>query len=201
MRKSAGSSKKKSGTKKATTKANAKSPPSVAERWDKLAEWLRKNEPEALKEFRSPATPKAIAAAEKALGRALPDDYKAFLAIHNGQKIDGPMVESASLLRVEEIAARYKRLCRMEAGEDEESEYDTDKKVKPLFYSPGWIPIACSPRGRDFLCLDFDPAKAGKPGQVILFVTDFNERFQVAPSFAELLTVFLKEAKAGEIDF
>nr|WP_276599451.1 SMI1/KNR4 family protein [Nannocystis sp. SCPEA4] len=75
------------------------------------------------------------------------------------------------------------------------------REDKPVFYSPGWIPIGCSPRGRDFLCLDFDPAKGGKAGQVILFVTDFNERFQVAPSFAELLTVFLKEAKAGEIEF
>lgn len=123
------------------------------------------------------------------------------LTIHNGQEIDGPMVEWATLLPVEKIAARYKGLLRLRIDDEEELELETDKKVKPVFYSPGWIPIGCSPRGRDFLCLDFDPAKGGKAGQVILFVTDFNERFQVAPSFAELLTVFLKEAKAGEIEF
>ncbi len=200
-KKPAGTAKKKTATKKATGKAPAKAAVSLTERWKELTDWLGKNEPAALKQFNRPASAKAIAAAEKALGRTLPDDYKRFLAMHNGQDTGGPMVESATLLRVQEIAARHKRLSKLEAGEDEESEYDTDNKVKGVFYSPGWIPIGCSPRGRDFLCLDFDPAKGGKPGQVILFVIDFNERFQVAPSFAELLTVFLKEAKAGEIDF
>jgi len=184
----------------AAAKTTASRAMSLADRWKQLEGWLAKNQPQALKQFRPPASASAISQVEKALGRALADDYKEFLAIHDGQEIGGPMVESATLLPVEEVVARYERLLTLDAG-DEESEYESDNKVKPTFYSRGWIPIGCSPRGRDFLCLDFDPAKAGKPGQVILFVTDFNERFQVAPSFAELLSVFLKEAKAGEIEF
>jgi cell wall assembly regulator SMI1 len=177
---------------------------SVAERWRLVEAWLRENQPGALKEFRSPAPAGAVAKAEEALGRSLPDDYKAFLAIHDGQEVGGPMVEWATLLPVEDIAEQYASLVSLDPGADEgeeEIEYETDGKVKAIFYSPAWIPIGRSPRGRDFLCLDFDPPKRGKPGQVILFVTDFSERCQVAPSFADLLSVFLKEAKAGEIEF
>jgi cell wall assembly regulator SMI1 len=172
---------------------------SLEAQWKRVSDWLAKTHPAALKTFRKPATAAAIAKAEKALGRLLPDDYKVFLAIHDGQEPDGPMVEWATLLPVDQIAVTYKRLVKLDPGEDDE--FEADKKVKPVFYSKGWIPIGCSPRGRDFLCLDFDPAKGGKAGQVILFVIDFNERFQVAPSFAELWGVFLKDAKAGEIEF
>ena len=77
----------------------------VGERWQTIAAWLEGEFPQALAGFSPPASPTAIAAAERELGVTLPDDYKQFLAIHNGQAEFEPMVGQGSLLPVEKLAA------------------------------------------------------------------------------------------------
>ena len=165
--------------------------------------WLRENQPEEVELWNGPASADAIRAAELALGRALPEDYKAFLAIHDGQSNDtAAFVEGPSLMRVEDLAEQHQRLIHLiEDGDPDMDKDEVDPEVQPLWFSPEWIPIARSARGRDFLCLDFAPTKKGRVGQVILMVIDFDERTLVANSFTELLARFVQDAEEGEIHF
>jgi cell wall assembly regulator SMI1/predicted DNA-binding WGR domain protein len=176
----------------------------VGQRWRDIEVWLGKHAPHALQHFRPGAAQAAIAKAEKKLGRSLPADYKAFLTLHNGQVVDAPMVEWGSLLPVEELPAMYLELGNVfdEDDEHENGEIDRDDvspQVKRVAYSRGWVPIGKSPTGREFLCIDYTPSKRGVAGQIILVVIDGDERTRVAKTFADLLALYFKQAKSGEL--
>jgi uncharacterized protein len=185
----------------------------VVTAWQQMEKWFAEHNPPVLETFRPPALPGAISAAERALGRALPSDYKAFLATHNGQDQDSPrvawasylailesqergleMFEHASLLPIESVAKQYKGLLTLQPRDVDAKE--VDDQVRPTFFSAGWVPIGCSPRGKDFLCIDFDPTELGTLAQVIFLSVDFSRRRHVAASFAELLTQFVAKAEA-----
>ncbi|MCW5831671.1 MAG: SMI1/KNR4 family protein [Labilithrix sp.] len=73
--------------------------------------------------------------------------------------------------------------------------------VRAVDYCDAWIPISRSARGRDFLCIDLDPAPGGTRGQIIEYVVDSEARPRVAASFADLLGKYFEQAQTGEIDF
>ena len=73
-------------------------------------------------------------------------------------------------------------------------EDDVGEGVRALDYCEGWIPIVQSARGRDYLCVDLDPAPGGARGQIIEYVVDDNARPLVAKSFADLLSIYFEQA-------
>ncbi len=171
---------------------------SVSERWAAISAWLEAEQPHALEQFNPPATAAAIAAAESSLGVTLPADYKEFLLIHNGQDEFAPWVGLGALLPIEEIAAVKSDIFGEETAVDAD---DVGIGVQPVDYHPRWIPISKSQRGRDFLCIDLAPAAGGLVGQIIEYVADDNARPLIAPSFAELMSMYLERAQTGEISF
>lgn len=170
----------------------------VAERWRTIAAWLEKAHPRALAQWNPPASEATIAAVEQQLGVTFPADYRAFLAIHNGQDHDAPMVGAGPLLRVEAIAETRGNIFGQEANAiDPEL---AGEGVRAVEYSRQWIPITLSARGRDNLCLDLDPAPGGVVGQIIEYIADADERPLVAKSFADLLSKYFEQAQTGELD-
>ncbi len=169
----------------------------VPARMRTIDSWLAQHFPQLLAELNPPASKEAIAAAEADLGCVLPDDYKQFLAIHDGQQEASPMVRYGALLRVSELADARRGIFNEETPIDPES---AGPGVRPVSYCERWIPIGRSARGRDFLCIDLDPAPGGVVGQIIEFVVDFDERPLVARSFADLLSLYFEQVQTGEID-
>lgn len=169
----------------------------VPERWRTIATWLADEHPHALKQFNPPAAAEAIAAAERDLGFTLPDDYKQFLAIHNGQTEFAAMVGRGSLLPVEKIAEIRNGIFGEEIAVDEAG---VGEGVRAVDYCPGWIPISKSASGRNYLCIDLDPASNGTSGQIIEYVVDFDARPLIAKSFADLLSLYFAKAQTGEVD-
>lgn len=53
---------------------------------DPVTAWLERNAPELAKSFAPPALAEHVEGAAKALGRALPESYVAFLRAHDGQQ-------------------------------------------------------------------------------------------------------------------
>lgn len=49
-------------------------------------------------------------------------------------------------------------------------------EVEPQWFS-GWLPIARSPHGIDFLCLDYEPTAMGTEGQIVFVSLDDDERY------------------------
>jgi cell wall assembly regulator SMI1 len=73
-----------------------------------------------------------------------------------------------------------------------------DAEIQTSFFCHGWIPIAISGRGRDFLCLDMEPTSKGSVGQVIIIATDdWGANLVGAASFGALLENYLVDPKYG----
>jgi cell wall assembly regulator SMI1 len=181
-------------------KATHRAEGDVPTRWKTIEAWLREHHPRRIDDFRPPAQTAAVAAAEKELGRELPEDYKQFLSLHDGQELFAPMVGTCSLFSLDDVPLRYRRLASLLSDAEEESEPEVDAGIRPVAYSPGWIPIGVSARGRDYLCIDLDPAPKGTSGQIIEVPVDFDDRTKVAPSFADLLALYFKQLQTGEIE-
>jgi cell wall assembly regulator SMI1 len=186
--------------KPAAKTSTAPLPADVAGRWTAIAAWLDQRAPWQLKHYRAPASAAAIADAERVLGRALPDDYKEFLALHDGSDTDVMFVEQCSPMAIGAVPRKQKDLLGLIGDAGPVAADEVDPEIRPVFFSPGWIPIAVSPRGRDFLCIDFDPTPAGRSGQIILVVIDFDTRKRVAADFTDLLGRLFAELQSGEIE-
>lgn len=171
----------------------------VLARWAAVAAWLSEHRPAALASFHPPAAAAAIAAAEVALGQTLPEDYRRFLAVHDGQEEGGPMVGTCSLFPVAELAESHGWLGTLFEHPKEVASDLVGDGVRAMELVNGWIPIGKSARGRDYLCLDLDPAEGGTRGQIIKVAVDFDDRPVVAASFTELLSVFYTGLQTGEI--
>lgn len=169
---------------------------SVKERWTTVVAWLGKHHPHVLEQFNPPATQSAIDEAEEALGVTFPDDYKQFLALHDGQSEDGiGFVGFGPLKPVGELAG-IKIFGEAEPCEPE----DVGPGVRAVDYCEKWVPISESARGRDYLCIDLDPAPGGVRGQIIEYVADDVKRPLIARSFADLISLFFERLQTGEIE-
>lgn len=164
------------------------------ERWSMIRSWLLEHSPPTLAAFNPPASHSAIKRAEEQFGRALPEDYKRFLALHNGQNEFAPFVGLGALLPIEEASAEEIY------GEDTPVDPDdVDAGIRAVDYSPGWFPISKSQRNRDYLCIDLDPAEGGQSGQIIEYIVDFEDRELYAASFADLMSRYFREIQVGSI--
>jgi cell wall assembly regulator SMI1 len=99
--------------------------------WADIEAWLDAHAPRAARELRPGATAAAIASLERALGRALPDDYKASLARHDGRVA----LSDQEYLSTDAVAQRAASLRAVAA------------------WDARWIPFA-SDSGGNLLCLD-----------------------------------------------
>ncbi|MGX1805299.1 hypothetical protein ACWIGI_06260 [Nocardia sp. NPDC055321] len=70
-------------------------------------------------------------------------------------------------------------------------------RVRPLYTSPGWIPLWSDPVRSDYIGLDLDPDAAGVRGQIINFGRDEERHFVCANNFTELLEILLDEVRSG----
>ncbi|MFN6086866.1 MAG: SMI1/KNR4 family protein, partial [Fluviicola sp.] len=124
---------------------------------------------------------------EKVIKRQLPESFKIFLKIINGQKNDNFyfLPDQSLLFSSDEIINEYK--AQSECFEDcleFYNDFQCVEKVRCTVFSETRIPIA----GRDgyYLFLDFDPGPNGSVGQIIYLVNECD--FVVlAPSFDKFI--------------
>ncbi len=170
----------------------------VAERWRTIEAWLDEHHPAQLETFRPPAPAAAVAVAEAAMGLMLPDEYKAFLALHDGQEDTGTFVGHTRLLGVGELAEARSWLITLESEHGSGARDADDPRVAPVGFHPSWVPIASI--SRTYLCLDLAPGPGGAVGQVVTYHTDDDARPLTASGFAELLSLYFTQAQTGAIE-
>ena len=76
-----------------------------------ILEWLEKHDPNSLKHLCSGASSEDIATVEKATGLLIPDDYKEFLRLHDGEddtSWHAILGEGNQLLSCESIIYRFR---------------------------------------------------------------------------------------------
>ena len=121
----------------------------MKQNWERLEAWLRLNEAKTLADLNSPATTTEIQDLERKLGCALPSGYVECLKIHAGQQgkakwlFDGN--EFLSLQNVMLSWAAWNDL--LEDGDLEGSTAQSDKGIRAVWWSRGWIPFASNGGG------------------------------------------------------
>jgi ankyrin repeat protein/cell wall assembly regulator SMI1 len=176
---------------------------SAAASWEEIEMILRKHRPRLARSLRKAASKENLSKVEQVLGLSLPEEFKEFYLLHDGQKADAaPMVPPGAcgedgyrLLPLREALAEWRRWKKLtDMGEFRGMKSGPDKGVRDDWWSPGWVPFADNGRG-DLLCLDMAPAPGGRRGQIITMNHASTKRERLAPSLAHWLSdlaTFLK---------
>lgn len=172
--------------------------------WEKIEGYLQSHECGSLSTSLSPGASEAeVATAESALGDVrFPQDYRAFLKLHNGQ-VDCSMtlLGMGPLLSTHEIVDQWrvwKELLDDGTFDDQSSASDHTGVKTNMWWNPRWIPITHD-GGGDHDCIDLDPGEGGTAGQIIEMFHDMDDRSLIAPSFTAWVAHFVAELEQGNL--
>jgi cell wall assembly regulator SMI1 len=159
----------------------------VTTTWTKLEAWIRTNAPDLKKSLKKGASEKQIAKLEKHLGVELPEEYTTFLKLCDG--LNENVAEQWTI---------WKDL--LDGGNFEGVTSKPQKGIRNDWWNPKWIPITHD-GGGNHLCIDLEPARGGRPGQIITMWHDSPERQLMYPNLTEWLEHILNGVESGEIVF
>jgi cell wall assembly regulator SMI1 len=182
----------------------------MRETWQRLESWFAIHYPAMLSDLNVGCEPASLKDLEEKIGLELPETFKDFYAVHDGQKAKNyiGIFYDVSLLPLPAIYAQWKGWVDLidewgfEAMEDKFDRYQASlmpQKVKAMYANKKWIPFAviwdCN-----YLGLDFDPGPDGKCGQVINFGREEEQKTVLANSFGEFIEKYVQELEAGEAE-
>lgn len=183
-----------------------------------LLDWIKEKAGDNLLHLNKGASYSDIEAVESETGLRIPEDFKEFLKLHDGE--DGVswlaiLGDGNQLLPCRSIISQYrldqelgKRLYdpQMETVDFWKDRTDSgvifvEGPVKPLTLHPKWLPMTCM-NGNVFRYFDYDPAPGGIVGQIIEVDPENCSYGVIANSFTDLLEKYLSELQNGiyEID-
>jgi cell wall assembly regulator SMI1 len=177
--------------------------------WAEIRSQLETISPETLATLCTPASTDEISEIDTSIKTKLPEELKAWLAIHNGQAPDGDeiqlsMIDGFYLLSAKEIAKYYVDEIEMMADpqfDDMKKRVTGDGNVRAEFWNPQWFPFGWHVENADLLCMDMTPDKQGKVGQIFIHGYQNPARTQVAESLTEYFQNFRNDLKASSYTF
>ena len=179
----------------------------MQKQWQWFENWLAKNAPEVVADLNDGCSPEQLIEVEKELSLQLPQSFKDFYLIHNGQKDEGyfGLFYGVSLLPLEKIVEEWRSWSEIidEEGEEGMKENFDDfqvslmpNKLKAQYANKKWIPFAII-QDSNYLGLDFDPEANGKAGQVINFGREEEQKAVLADSFEGFIDWYISELERG----
>lgn len=169
--------------------------------WTKIKDWLTNNHPEVISTLNTGASPDDIEKLELIIGTSMPDDFKEFYSIHNGQSYTHlRLFDGDILLSTSDIIAEWKQWkdvlptinegCIEQFGSPAES--SPDRGIKNDWWNLLWIPITANGSGDNY-CIDMDPTDEGQKGQIIRMWHDDPQRELVSPSFRQWISNYIRD--------
>ncbi len=173
--------------------------------WQKIENWIKENHPIVLDTLNPGATKQDLSELENILGLDLPEDFKNFISIHNGQNWTHlNLFDSDRLLSTEDIIRDWQHWknvlpeidanCREMYGHPASSTPDIG--IKDDWWNLSWIPITSNGSG-DSYCIDLDPTSEGNQGQIIRMWHDVPERELIATSFRDWIYDYINDLESG----
>ncbi|GAB2785350.1 cell wall assembly regulator SMI1 [Hymenobacter luteus] len=165
----------------------------------RIETWLSAHAPRILTESLNPgATESELSGLEAAVGKPLPEDYKALYRWRNGLDEDadnfGSLFYSLSFIPLAGVATAFQ--SRAQDPELCPPVYAQASVKADNVLNPYWLQLGFD-GSHTWLCVDLDPTPAGRYGQII-FVDEENESvFQVAESVEALLAQFAEDLEQG----
>ncbi len=168
--------------------------------WQRVERWLSADAPEVLARLPAGASDIALVEAEATLGFALPPELRESLSVHDGNdeafelyRPDGVLL--GSLLPLRDMIEGWESLAGAYGDGHNDSSAMPLAGVKRRWFHRLWIPILGGLG--DYACIDLDPARGGKRGQVIDWAHDGGPLEIVATSYSDLFSSFTRDLEAG----
>jgi len=166
----------------------------MKETWTKIENWLKNNADQIYNSLNDGADEEDFESLEEVINKKLPEDFKAFYGVHNGQDTASEgLIDTEEFLSTERIMDEWQVWKDLyDKGVFDESVSEADDGIKERWWHPSWIPITYDGSGNHY-CLDLSPDEGGKKGQIIRIWHDSPERELVASSFSEWLNEFTED--------
>lgn len=179
----------------------------MTELWKRLEVVLSKASPEVHGDLRSGLPQEQWQTLEEKLGVTLPNSFKDFYAVHDGQenKTAGGFFFGLEFLPFAGVMAQWENWHTIIGSNNpeklrEDCCYDcqslTPNAIKVTYANNLWIPFAHD-WGGNHLGIDLDPDTKGTVGQVINFGRDEEHKVVIAKSFEAFMEWFVGELEAG----
>lgn len=131
---------------------------------------------------------------EETLGVTLPEEFKSFYSVYNGQIWNSgvePVIINLYFSLIAEIIDNWTFLQK-EFDPDNDLEPEIGEELKQVLWHSKWIPIAENGAG-DYLCIDTDPSEKGKIGQILYYYHDWGNRSIEANNLFDFIEICLNE--------
>jgi cell wall assembly regulator SMI1 len=172
------------------------------EKWTRIKAWLKENCPDLLSALNPGASEADFAQLERITGQVLPEDFKAFYRIHNGQNQHREGIwageELLSTYRIAEEWGIWKQL--LDQGEFKDTDPSPDEGIRKAWFSAAWLPLTYDGAGNHD-CLDLDPTPEGIRGQVLRMWHDDAERYLVAVDFEDWIDTYIEDLETGAMAY
>lgn len=167
----------------------------IAACWSRIERWLAANAPGAASGLPAGASRPAFARAEKVLGYPLPREVKESLALHDGSAHLW-LHDRGEFLSLDGILSAWDQEFDLWGDGNNDACAAPRGPIKKKWFTRKWLPVLDARTG-DYVCVDLDPPKGGKRGQLIAWYHDAGPTEVVAPSFGVLLQRFAQDLEAG----
>lgn len=172
---------------------------------DRLERWLREHQPAFLDAMRPGATDAELDDLERAIGRTLPDDVRAFYRWRNG--IDSycpfdaegqyvgpgnPFWSHFRPMPLHEIGAEHAEFCAY-------AEADWKDAARPTWWHPAWVPFLSLDECQLWYCVDTVGVWTGTRGQIVCFDNKGEDRTIEAASLGDWLQIRVEDLERGLI--
>jgi len=167
----------------------------VADCWAAIEQWLSAHAPDATPLLPAGASVAALDVAEETLGYPLPGEVREFLAVHNGSG-NLWLHDRGEFMSLETILSSWDNEFDLWGDGNNDEWAIPQGPIKTKWFTRKWLPILDARTG-DYVCIDLDPPRGGKRGQLITWYHDNGPTEVIAPSFAALLGEFVAELTEG----
>jgi len=167
----------------------------VAECWTEIDRWLSTNAPAVLPFLPAGLPAAAFDAAAETLGFDIPSEVREFLSVHDGSG-NLWLHDRGEFMSLDTIVESWDIEFDL-WGDGNNDEWATPQgPIKKKWFTRKWLPVLDARTG-DYVCIDQDPPKGGRRGQLIAWYHDRGPTEVIAPSFGALLTQFVAELAEG----
>jgi cell wall assembly regulator SMI1 len=170
--------------------------PSITHLFTDFQAWLTNYAPDVT--FRPPAKPSSLDHFSAISEVEIPHQLRQILLVADGEThASAGVIGNWRLMPIAEIQAAWGLLTKLaEKGAFGTNEPKASPYIRNLWWHPGWVPFVSSGTGY-YYCIDTDPIKPERKGQVVLFLQGRPERPLVAANLSLWFERILKDLKSG----
>jgi cell wall assembly regulator SMI1 len=170
----------------------------IHEAWQEVERWLGTHATDVLTRLPPGASESALVEAEAALGFSLPRELRESLAIHDGNERAFWLHEEqfGALMPLRDIVQTWQTLVELFGVGSNDASAKPPARIKRHWWHRKWAPFLHPDLG-DKTCIDLDPAKGGKRGQVFYWSHTGGPGGIIAPSYQELFTGLVRDLEDG----